>query len=236
MTDVPIQLAKNRAWPLLERVNTALEAGAIDEAQWYDQIAAVIVPAYLAGMDPRAQSGSSGDEADWTYKRSLIAEAVDRSGAFLDVGCASGYLMETLDAWCRERGHAIAPHGLDIAAELAALARRRLPQWADRIFVGNAIDWRPPQRFTFVRTGLEYVPPRRQRVLVGRLLEAVVAPGGRLIIGTYSEERDETRAEPSEEERVARWGFVIAGRVERSHLSDTRLIYRVFWIDRDAAS
>jgi SAM-dependent methyltransferase len=231
MTDLPIQLAKNRAWPLLERLNAALEAGEIDEAQWYREIAAVIVPAYQAGEDPRTQSGSSGDDADWTYKRGLIADAVDRSGSFLDVGCASGYLMETLYRWCWERGHNVEPYGLDIAPELADLARRRLPHWADRIFVGNAIDWTPPQRFAFVRTGLEYVPPRRQRDLVARMLEDVVAPGGRLIIGTYSEERDETRSEPSEEERVASWGFVVAGHSERPHLLDTRLVYRVFWID-----
>lgn len=231
MSDLPIQLSKNRAWPLLERLNTALEAGTIDEAQWYREIAAVIVPAYLAGDDPRAQSGSSGDEADWAYKRSLIAEAVDRAGSFLDVGCASGYLMETLDRWCRERGHPIAPYGLDIAPELADLARRRLPHWADRIFVGNALDWRPARRFAFVRTGLEYVPPRRQRDLVERLLREVVAPGGRLIIGTYSEERDETRSDPSDEERVAQWGVTVAGHAERPHPRDTRLVYRVFWID-----
>jgi hypothetical protein len=107
-----------------------------------------------------------------------------------------------------------------------------LPHWADRIFVGNAITWAPPRRFDFVRTGLEYVPPRRQRDLVARLLGDVVAPGGRLIID-YSEERDETRTEPSEEERVARWGFAIAGRTERPHLHDARLLSRVFWIDRE---
>jgi hypothetical protein len=111
--------------------------------------------------------------------------------------------------------------------------RRRLPHWADRIFVGYAITWAPPQRFDFVRTGLEYVPPRRQRDLVARLLRDVVAPSGRLIIGVYSEARDETRTEPSEEERVARWGFASAGRTERPHLHDARLLYRVFWIDRE---
>ncbi|MEJ7654831.1 MAG: class I SAM-dependent methyltransferase, partial [Chloroflexia bacterium] len=100
-----------------------------------------------------------GSVADWTYKRGLIADAVNRSGSFLDGGCASGYLMETMHEWCGERGYAIEPYGLDISPELADLARRRLPQWEDRIFVGNAIDWTPPQRFDFVRTGLDYVPP-----------------------------------------------------------------------------
>lgn len=233
MTEPPIELAKNRAWPLLDRLNTALEAGEIDEARWYREVAAVITPAYLASDDPRGQSGSSSeDDVQWAHKRDLIADAVDRSGSFLDVGCANGYLMETLARWSRERGHDITPYGLDIAPELAALARQRLPQWAERIFVGNAIDWTPPRRFDFVRTGLEYVPPRRQRDLVGRLIQEVVAPGGRLIVGVYSEERVDLLTGPSGEGRVAAWGFRIAGRAERPHLRDNRLAYRVFWIDR----
>jgi SAM-dependent methyltransferase len=232
MSELPIELSKDRAWPLVERLNAALEAGEIDEAGWHREIAAIITPAYLTGDNPRAQSGKSGDDASWAYARGLLAEAVDRDGAFLDVGCASGYLMETLERWSRERGHVIEPYGLDIAPELADLARRRLPQWADRIFVGNVIDWAPPRRFDYVRTGLEYVPPRRQRDLVARLLGEVVAPGGRLIIGTFNEERDERRAGPSEEERVAAWGFRVVGRTERPHGRDPRLVYRAFWIDR----
>jgi hypothetical protein len=231
MPELPIELAKNRAFPLLERLNRALGAGEIDEAGWYREINAIVVPAYLAGEDPAAQSGSGSGVAGWAYRRGLIADALDRDGSFLDVGCASGYLVETLAGWCRERGHAIEPYGLDIAPELAELACRRLPHWADRIFVGNAIDWVPPRRFDFVRTGLEYVPPPRQRDLVERLLRDVAAPGGRLIIGVYSEERDATRPGPSEEERVAEWGLPIAGRSERRHRRDERLVYRVFWID-----
>jgi SAM-dependent methyltransferase len=236
MVQMPIELAKNRGWPLLQRLDKALEAGEIDEACWYAEVAAVITPAYLAADNPRAQSGSDSTVTEWVYKRGLIAEAVNRDGSFLDVGCASGYLMETLNAWCRERGHRIEPYGLDIAPELADLARRRLSQWAERIVVGNALDWLPPRRFDFVRTGLEYVPARRQRDLLTRLLTDMVAPGGRLIIGVYSEECDATRAGPSQEQRVAGWGFQTAGRTERPHLSDTRLVYRTFWIDRSDSS
>lgn len=232
MSEPSIELAKNRGWPLLQRVNTALESGAIDEVAWYREVAAVITPAYLAGENPRAQSGSDGDDDHWTYARGLLVEAFDRDGTFLDVGCASGYLMECLARWGADRGRSIEPYGLDIAPELADLARRRLPGWANRVFVGNAIDWTPPRRFDVVRTGLEYVPPRRQRDLVSRLLDVAVAPGGRLIVGVFSEERDETRPGPAEEERVAAWGFRIAGRVERPHRQDARLRYRAFWIDR----
>jgi SAM-dependent methyltransferase len=232
MAERPIELAKNRAYPLLQRLEAALAAGEIDEAGWYREVQAIITPAYLAEDTPWGQSGCGGgdDEARFAAARELIADAVHCDGTFLDVGCASGYLMECMVPWTRRRGFAIEPYGLDIAPELAGLARRRLPHWADRIALGNALHWLPSRRFDFVRTGLEYVPVRRQRDLVDHLLRHVVAPHGRLILGVYSEERDETRAGPSEEERVAAWGHRIAGRAERPHPRDPRLRYRLFWI------
>jgi SAM-dependent methyltransferase len=84
--------------------------------------------------------------------------------------------------------HGIEPYGLDFAPALAELARRRLPQWADRIFVGaDALTWEPPTRFDFVRTELVYVPAERRPRLVERLLADVVAPGGRLILSGYGQ-------------------------------------------------
>jgi hypothetical protein len=189
-------------------------------------MAALVVPAYLAGDNPRAQSGHSGDEARWEQARRLVVEAIDRDGTFLDVGCASGLLMESVQTWAAEDGHAIEPYGLEIAAELADLARARLPHWRDRIWVGNAVHWSPPRRFTFVRAGLEYAPPPRRQDLVAHLLANVCEPGGRLILGVRNELRE---AEPLERQ-VAAWGFEIAGRAERPH-SDPRVVRRAFWID-----
>lgn len=189
-------------------------------------MAALVVPAYLAGDNPRAQSGHSGDEARWEQARRLVVDAIGRDGTFLDVGCASGHLMETVQAWAAEDGHAVEPYGLEIAAELAELARSRLPQWGDRIWVVNALHWQPPRRFDFIRAGLEYVPPPRRPDLVRHLLDEVCEPGGRLILGVRNELRD---SGPLEDE-VAAWGFEIAGRTERSH-SDPRVVRRAFWID-----
>ena len=229
----PLAQRVNRAHELLDDNRRAYERGEIDDTAWYRNVAAVITPAYLRGRDPKEQSGFSGDDARWTRARGIIADAIDRDGTFLDVGCASGYLMETLQHWCAAKGVKIEPHGLDIAPELAAIARQRLPNWSDRIFVGNVIDWRPPDgmNFDFVRTGLEYVPRPRQRELITHLLARVVTPGGRLIIGTYNEARA-SLTEPLLEQRVQAMGFRIAGRVERPH-SDCRIVYRVFWIDND---
>ncbi|HEY7090930.1 MAG TPA: class I SAM-dependent methyltransferase [Tepidisphaeraceae bacterium] len=216
----------NGAHDLLERAERDLETGRIDEAEWYRRMAAVFTPAYLAGDNPRSQSGHGGDDARWAIARGGIVDAIDRNGTFLDVGCASGYLMESVRRWSAEKGFAVEPYGLDIAPELAELARRRLPQWADRIYAGNALDWRPPMRFDFVRSGLEYVPKRRQRDLVEHLLRKVANPGGRLIIGTYNERRNARTIESL----VSGWGFAIRGRSERPH-RDPRVCYRVVWID-----
>lgn len=226
MTEKRIELAKNGAAYLLAECDAALEAGAIDEAEWHRRVGAVITPAYLAATTPWAQSGKSGDAESFERSRSLIADGMC-AGRFLDVGCASGYLMERMVVWCAAAGIACEPSGLDIAPELAELARQRLPQWRERIFVGNALDWQPPHRFDVVRTGLEYVPARRQRDLVARLLADVVADAGRLIIGTFNEERGERATE----QQLRDWGFTIAGRSERDH-ADPRLAYRVVWIDR----
>jgi SAM-dependent methyltransferase len=217
-----------RRWRELAAVDEALERGDIDEQGWHDAVAAIVVPAYLAGQTPWEQSGKSGDLAKWERGRRPIMAAVDRGGTFLDVGCANGFLMESVRAWGAEDGFEVEPYGIDISPELAALARRRLPHWADRIFVGNAREWIPSRRFDFVRTGLDYAPPTLRRELVGHLLERVVAPRGRLIIGVFNEEIDARRTE----EQVTSWGFHVAGRVDAEH-RDRRIAYRALWIDAE---
>jgi SAM-dependent methyltransferase len=225
--DERLEKAKDNAWREIAEINGAHARGEIDDAQWHRAIAALIVPAYLGASDLRRGSGHTGTPEDWEWSRGIVDETVHRSGTFLDVGCANGLLMESVVRWAHARGLTIEPYGLDISPELAEVARRRLPAWADRILVGNALGWRPPRRFDFVRTGLEYVPPPRRRDLVAWLLGEVVAPGGRLVIGKYNEEL-EPRAT---EEQLGAWGFAVAGRVQRAHRTEPRIAYRCVWID-----
>ena len=226
MSERSIEAAKERAWQETAALDAALERGEIDEEGWHRAMAALVVPAYLGADNPRAQSGHSGDEVRWKDARGLLLDAIDRDGTFLDVGCASGLLMESVHEWAAEKGLSIEPYGLDISAELAALARSRLPPWADRIVVGNALHWEPARRFDFVRTGLEYVPRHRRRDLIQHLLHRVVVLGGRLIVGVFNEEREAHCTE----ELVASWGFKISGGTERPH-RDERIAYRAFWLD-----
>jgi SAM-dependent methyltransferase len=181
-------------------IERALESGEISEDEWYVRMESLISDAYLATDDPRAQSGKSGDEVDWRWSREIVLDVCPRDAAVLDVGCANGYLMESLERWGRSRGMAISVFGLDISPRLVALARERLPHWADRIAVGNVMTWSPPRRFDVVHTGLDYVPPARRRDLVERILERFLLPGGRIVL------RAERSRDPGDELRAM--GFV----------------------------
>jgi SAM-dependent methyltransferase len=154
---------------------------------------------YLRGRTPLEQSGFGGDEARWELARRPIVEAIDRDGTFLDVGCASGYLMECVARWSPYR---VEPYGLDFSPRLVELARGRLPQWTDRIFVGDALEWGPPHAFDFVRTELVYAPEERQRDLVERLLSYA----GRLIVCGYGSGRKGVPAEPLAP-LLREWGY-----------------------------
>jgi SAM-dependent methyltransferase len=182
--DEPLEEVRRRCRDEIGALDRALAGGELDEGDWYRLVNASLIDAYLASDDPYWQSGFRGDARRWELHRRPVADAIPGDGDFLDVGCANGLLMESVVGWTGARGIAVEPYGLDLSERMAALARCRCAQWADRIWVGNVIGWDPPRRFDFVRTGLEYVPPPRRGELVSRLVERFVAPGGRLLVGT----------------------------------------------------
>jgi len=215
--------------PWLVEIDRVLDGPEPDEAAWYAAVGRTLEDAYLATDDSYAQSGMRGDAARWERGRRPVTAAIDRDGTFLDVGCANGLLMESVQAWAEVDGYAVEPYGLDHSTRLAALARQRLPRWADRIFVGNAIDWAPPFRFDFVRTELVYVPPRRHVGLVERLLREVVVPGGRLIVCSYRSARKPVSRAGSVGDVLREWGYEVIGETERADLNGVVNV-RVAWV------
>jgi hypothetical protein len=219
VTDPYAPLKENK-WREVADVDELLERGEIDEAGWHRRMQELIVPAYLAADTPWGQSGKTGTAEDWERSRSHVADAIDRDGAFLDIGCANGFLMECLPRWTP---FAVEPYGLDISPELADLARTRLPAWADRIFVGNALTWDPPRAFTYVRTALDYVPSGRKRAFLERLL----GYSERVVIGVFNEHESERGTE----DELDSWGVRVAGRSIRANPWKPGMEYRVLWID-----
>jgi hypothetical protein len=166
--------------------------------------------AYLAEGDPIRQSGFSGGPERWRAERSPILQAITGDGDLIDVGCANGYLLESLVDWAAEMGTTLTPHGLDIGPRLVDLARTRLPAYAANLHVGNAWDWSPPRRYRFVYMLHDCVPVSHLGPMVRRLVDEYAEPGGRVIVGAYG-----SRSEDTPPFDVARFlseeGFEVAG-------------------------
>ena len=61
---------------------------------------------------------------------------------------------------------------------------------------------------------------------VARLLSDVVAPGGRLLVGVYNEEKDRDTVAA----QLRSWGYDVSGATSRAH-RDPRLRYKAVWVD-----
>lgn len=183
--------------------------------RWFDDLRDLLQNAYITHKEPWRQSGMSGPEERWISLRKPIADCIDRSGSFLDIGCANGYLLECILAWTDERGLAIEPFGLDFAPRLLAYARQRLPRYAANFLEGNGFTFRPERRFDFVRTELVYVPAEHEREYVEHIFAYMLEPDGRLIVPNYAEKR----ADP--ENTVVPGCHATADLL--AHLSDLRL-------------
>ena len=156
-------------------------------ADWFDHARQALETAYLAHTESWRQSGMSGPAERWMSLRKPVADCIDQSGTFLDIGCANGYLLECCLKWTAARDIHIEPYGLDLSAKLVALAQQRLPQFAHHFFVGNAFYWIPPIKFDFVRTELVYVPGDYERQFIEFILENYLRPDGKLLIAHYGE-------------------------------------------------
>jgi|GEM_PF-2520142 len=167
--------------------DAASSYAADDDARWFADAERLLEPAYLRADTVEGGSGFGGTPEQWRARRIGVLAGIEHDGTFLDLGCANGLLMESVHRWAGERGLAIEPYGVDLAPGLVALARRRLPRWADRIEVGNALTYAPGRRFDYVHVLLDAVPPHRRRELVDHA-RGLVAPGGRLLVSHYLHE------------------------------------------------
>jgi hypothetical protein len=180
---------------------------------------------YLREVDPVRQSGFGGGEQRWRTERELILDAVTGDGDLLDVGCANGYLLECLVKWGHERGIRLTPHGLDCGANLVALAKARLPEFASHFWLGNSWDWVPTHPFRYVYSLYDCVPEGMLLAYIRRLAALYVAVGGTLILGAYG---SMTRHEPARDitADIAAAGLVVSGCSSRGELP----VSRVAWV------
>jgi len=210
---------------------------------WFDANLTLMEDAYLQGRSAWQQSGfglhSKRTAHDWRALRkpiidclldALPASRLTQPIHILDIGCANGYLLECGVGWAAERDVTLIPWGVDISVRLIALARERLPAYANHFFSGNAWTWSPPRRFVAVRTELVYVPePLRQRY-VARLLSDFLVEDGVLLVAEYvGRTLDGPTTTLTVDTALRGWGYPIAtvrsgalGGVERTRVAAVR--------------
>jgi len=175
---------------------------------WFENLKNVLEEAYLQHNEPRKQSGFLGPEEAWIQCRKPIADCLDKSGTFLDIGCANGYLLECVAKWSKERGIEIIPYGLDLSERLIGLARERLPKYESHFFVGNGWTWNPPMKFDYVRTEVVYVPEELQEKYVKRLLNEFINVNGKLLVAEYRSRKD-TESRKWIDEYLKEWDLTV---------------------------
>ena len=206
----------------------------MSEDEYYQRTLALLEQSYVdanARGDIAGGSGSGGGLERWEKKRRVLAQAFERDGSWLDVGCANGLLMETLARWTAEKGVRIEPYGLDLSARIVEVARERLAHWADRIWSGNVMTWEPPMRFDYVTVIADCVPPARRHDLIDRLMSRFLHPRGRLVFSIYIPRLPELPVEnPPASEVLRRFGYTVAGEAESR--IDGQLKASCAWIDK----
>jgi SAM-dependent methyltransferase len=197
---------------------------------WFSSLKKELEDAYLQHNEPWKQSGFSGPEERWVACRKPIADCIERSGSFLDIGCANGYLLECILKWTAARGINITPYGLDLSEKLVELAKKRLPQYKNNIYVGNGWTWQNPVRFDYVRTEVVYVPDELRRQYIERIMDKYLADEGKLLITEYRSSKDPTD-KLWLDETLKKWKFSIIR--QASGVYDNKELTRVWVIAKN---
>ena len=144
---------------------------------------------------------------DWKRSRSLIADAIDRDGTFLDVGCANGY----------PDGVAPADGRRTTLSRTASTSRRSSSRWrvsdchGGPIGSGSGTPGRGSHRGGSPTSG----PALSTRLPIagGHLVEHLLSWCDRLIVGVFNEQA----GEHATEQMLRDSGLAITGSTERDH-------------------
>lgn len=211
------------------RVRRALSAERRLQEAWAAQTREQLERAYLEAQTGPGGAGCSYGEDGWATARHPLLNGFASSGPWLDVGCANGYLLQTLPEWAREYGLNVEPHGLELIPTVAELARAGLPHLRNRIWTGDVMRWEPPKRFTTVTTMDDPVPPELFGALIKRLLEGFVVRGGRVIVSSYASSAADRAPCVDVAKALSSLGFVVLGEAEAA--MSGRVVTRIAWME-----
>jgi 2-polyprenyl-3-methyl-5-hydroxy-6-metoxy-1,4-benzoquinol methylase len=200
----------------------------LDE-KWLNSLKKDIDESYIRHTEPWKQAGFMMTEEDWVTCRKPVADCIQKSGTFLDINCSNGYFLESILKWTASRGLSITPYGIDLSAKLIALAKARLPKYADNLVVGTAPHWTAPTQFDYVRTELAYALEEAQEQYLHKVFSSYVAPEGNVILTEYRTKKESPKT-PWMDEKVRKWDFDIV--YQTSGYCDNKELTRVLVLTR----
>lgn len=195
-----------------------------EEKKWFDSLKDELEESYIRHNEPWKQSGFLISKDAWVKCRKPIADCIEESGTFLDIGCANGYLLECILKWIGEKGIKIIPYGLDLSRRLIDLAKKRLPQYKANLYIGNGWNWASPIQFDYVRTEAVYVPECLQKSYIERIINLYLKERGKLLVAEYRSRKDDPK-KPWVDKTLKDWGFKVTKEV--SGFYDNKELTRV---------
>lgn len=207
--------------------NARLKDGKITESEWYESKSTATAESYTARETPWAQCGHGGTQETWMYSRIMpLLETINKSGSFIDVGCAVGYINESLHQWTKNSPFDITYYGVDICEPLIEIAKMRMPEFKDNYYIGNVDTWIPPVKFDYVRTlTIDFVPPYKRKEFIDNLFENYLKDDGRFIFGSYTEPiGQDTMAD-----YLSELGYNPSGYIKKSYGDKER---KLLWFDK----
>ena len=188
--------------------------------------------AYLCNQDPILQSGFGGGPDRWRAERSPLLDAVDGDGEFLDLGCANGFLLESVLEWADERGISLKPYGVDLNALLiprsdTSISRiRGIISGLEMLGVGCR---QGVSRWVYAIWDL--VPIEMMPTLARQLLQNAVRNDGAVIFGAYGSKSADTPPVDIARALIA-GGLPVSGESAGGELSSGGPVTKFAWIRR----
>jgi SAM-dependent methyltransferase len=198
----------------------------LDE-KWFNSLKKDLEESYLKKYtEPWKQAGFLSTEEAWMAARKPIADCLQKSGTFLDIGCANGFLIESILNWT---SHDITPYGIDLSAKLIEAAKTRLPKYSNNLFVGSAPYWTNPVKFDYARTDLGYAMEEFQEQYLHKLFTNYLVEGGHLLVTEYRVKKHPFK-EPWLNEKIQKWDFTIVD--QKSGFFEGKELARVLVLSR----
>lgn len=170
---------------------------------------------YLITDEQRAKELISGSYLSsdhpveaWERGRCFIASTINHDGTILDIGCANGFLLKSLQAWC---SYTLDPYGIDANDDDISKAKELFPDLTDHfitaqlhIFLKNYPS-HFPQKFDFIYwavwTNYDLTKEEIHEVLTH------INENGRLILGFYPDDSHEPSDIRNNSDKVREFGF-----------------------------